>query len=82
MVKVKVLLFGPMAQVVQASEIMLQIDEPATCQQVLDALFSKHPELIEMATGARLAVNSSFAATDVCIHESDELALIAMVSGG
>jgi len=77
-----VLLFGPAAAAAGAPSIRLRIAPPATAAAVTSALAAADPRLAPFVKAGRLAVNHDFAAPDRPIRESDELALIAMVSGG
>jgi molybdopterin converting factor small subunit len=78
----KVLLFGPAAKAVNSRHAEVRVSLPTTAGAVLQALASQRPEITFALPGSRLAVNHAFAAADAVIHPGDELALIAMVSGG
>ena len=78
----KVLLFGPAAKAVNSRHAEVRVSLPTTAGAVLQALASQLPEIAFALPGARLAVNHSFVQADARVHPGDELALIAMVSGG
>lgn len=81
------LIFGPAAAAAGADRVSVRVpDEPAgaTAAAVLRAAADQHPALADLAAsrGARLAINHEFAAPHDRVRPGDELALIAMVSGG
>ncbi len=76
------LLFGPAAIAVGRERVMLRVDAEATCEQVLIAMGACEPKLGPFVASGRLAVNHAFAPSDQVVREGDEVALIAMVSGG
>lgn len=80
--QVRVLLFGPYALALGQSSCTVSVRDDATACAVLDEIKRSMPALAPLMTGARLAVNHSFASLDVPIRENDEVALIGMVSGG
>lgn len=77
----RVLLFGPAATAAGTGQITLESPAPLTARATLERL-AEVPALRPLLTGARLAVNHAFVAPDHPVRESDELALIALVSGG
>jgi molybdopterin converting factor small subunit len=79
---VEVLLFGPAARVAGARSVQVRVHASATASDVLRSLPQQHPEIAFALPGSRLAVNHAFAGADTIIRRGDELALIAMVSGG
>jgi molybdopterin converting factor small subunit len=79
---VEVLLFGPAARAAGASSAQVRVPARATVSCVLQALAAQRPEIAFTLPGARLAVNHRFAQGDATVHPGDEVALIAMVSGG
>ena len=78
----KVLLFGPAAKAENSRHAEVRVSLPSTAGAVLQALASQHPALAFALPGSRLAVNHAFAEPDSAVRQGDELALIAMVSGG
>jgi molybdopterin converting factor small subunit len=81
--QVAVKLFGPAAQRVGAREVRVTLEgERATCQALRAALARAAPALGEILPMSRFAVNQEFAGDDDLVSGGDEVALIAMVSGG
>jgi len=78
----RVSLFGPQAAAVGAAHVELDLAPPCRCAQVRDALRRTAPALANSLDAARLAVNHRFAPEDHLINTGDEVALIALVSGG
>lgn len=81
LVQVSVLLFGGAAELAGARSVTVDADPPR-CDAVLSALGRSVPALRPQLASARLAVNHEFAASDRLVRAGDEVALIAMVSGG
>jgi len=80
--RVRVKLFGPAARAAGRDHADLTLPAGATCAHVLDALGSQSSELEPIVSGARLAVNHELADPGLSVNEGDEIALIALVSGG
>lgn len=80
----RIQLFGPLADAARSREI--HVDAPAagalSAAQVVEQIGQLEPRLRPMLASARLAVNCGFVAPEHAVRESDELALIGMVSGG
>jgi molybdopterin converting factor small subunit len=77
----RVLLFGPAAAAAGTNQITLESASPLTAAATLERL-AENPRLRPLLQGARLAVNHAFVSPDHPITGRDEVALIAMVSGG
>lgn len=81
--RVDVLLFGPLADAAGADRVRVDLpNDQATANGVLAALHEAHPALRSGLGGCRLAVNHAFAQGPTPIRESDEVALIGLISGG
>ena len=82
--EVTVLLFGPAAMAFGNDRAAVSTRPGTTCSELLSTLATQHAPLRPfLAPGvARLAINRTFAAPDQVVQAGDELALIAMVSGG
>ena len=80
--RLQVLLFGPAANAAGARSIEVNLPAPATVANLRTAIGAAHPALEKFLPPSRLAVNHEFAAEDRVLQESDEIALIGMVSGG
>ncbi|HMN40278.1 MAG TPA: MoaD/ThiS family protein [Phycisphaerales bacterium] len=76
------LLFGPAASTFGRGEVWVRVRDGATCREVLEAVTGVAPTLADHARGGRLAVNHEFAEAGRVVKGGDEVALIAMVSGG
>lgn len=80
----RIQLFGPLADAAQIREIL--VDAPAagalSAAQVIERIGQLEPRLRPMLASARLAVNCGFVTPEHVVRESDELALIGLVSGG
>lgn len=82
MARITVKLFGPQARLAGASELAVEVPEPATCRAIVAQLRAAAPALAASLANSRLAVNHAFAADDEPVAANDEVALIGMVSGG
>ena len=80
--EVTVLLFGPAAMAVGRERVVVRVESGATCGEVLQAMGAGEARLGPFVTSGRLAVNHAFADAQRVVGEGDEVALIAMVSGG
>lgn len=80
--QVRVLLFGPQAAGAKADAVRVSVETDATPEAVMAALARACPELGPSLASSRLAVNGVFADPATRIGETDELALIGLVSGG
>jgi molybdopterin converting factor small subunit len=82
-VVVTVKLFGPAAQRAGAREVPLTLrGERVSCAQLRAALAEARPAIADLLPASRFAVNQEFAGDDDDVSAGDEVALIAMVSGG
>lgn len=82
-----VLLFGPAATTANADRVVVEASEAEThggvkARDVLAALAAAHPSLGPIVSAGRLARNHDFAGPDEIVRPGDELALVALVSGG
>ena len=82
--EVTVLLFGPAAMALGKDRATVSTQAATTAAELLRLLEANHAALIPfVASGVgRLAVNRTFAPPGQTIGPDDEVALIAMVSGG
>ena len=76
------LLFGAASAALGTGRVRLALPSPCTARQALDHLATHDARLRPFTQAGRLAVNHRFASPEQPINASDELALIAMVSGG
>src|SRR5579863_3089204 len=80
--RVRVLFFGMLKDVVGCPQEDLDIDPGATLGRVFDLYGSRFPRLHELAGSIVLARNREFAEPSVGIQEGDEVAFLPPVSGG
>jgi molybdopterin converting factor small subunit len=81
--QVAVKLFGPAAQRAGSREVRVMLEgDRATCAALRAALAAAAPALADLLAASRFAVNHEFAGDDDPVGAADEVALIAMVSGG
>ncbi len=76
------LLFGAASTALGTGRVRLALPSPCTARQALDHLAVHDARLRPFTQAGRLAVNHRFAQADQAINPGDEVALIAMVSGG
>jgi molybdopterin converting factor subunit 1 len=81
-VRVKVLFFGRLKDVVGRSEQSLDLNDASTIEQLF-ALYSKRvPELGKYRSSVVASRNQEFAAWDTLLYSGDEVAFLPPVSGG
>ena len=80
--EVSVLLFGPAARAAGADAVTVRLKPGATAADLLRALAEQHPAIRSEASVGRIAVDHAFVDPSAPIEPGQELALIAMVSGG
>ena len=80
---VKVLLFGPQAQLLGQRAVEVAVwPGVTTCGEVLATLGALCPGLADSLPASRLAVDHEVAAADRVLRGDEELALIGLVGGG
>ncbi len=80
--RVHVLFFGMLRDLIGLSEQDLELPEDARLETVFDHYASQCPRLREMSDSIVLARNEEFAARDGALTDGDEVALMPPVSGG
>lgn len=80
--RIQVLLFAHAAERVGASAVALELPDPATVRDALDALEAAHPAIGPMRPVLAVAVNHVYSDVTTPVSDGDELALIPPVSGG
>lgn len=80
--KVCVLLFGPLASTAGARRVEVDLPPNSTLHTLRQRLHITHPALARHLPTSRFALNHEFAPDESTISPSDEIALIAAVSGG
>ncbi len=79
---VTVRLFARCRDLVGADAATIQIRERASVADLRIALAKRFPKLRGIIPNCAVAVNEDFAANDLLVNETDEIALIPPVSGG
>ncbi len=81
-VRIKVLFFGMLKDIVGAGEEELELSEPARVADIVDCYARRFPRLAEMRSSIVPARNREFARLSEEIRDGDEIALLPPVSGG
>lgn len=80
--RVTVRLFAAFRERAGANQIVVDVAEPATVADVVDAVVRAVPSLATIITAARPVVNQEFVASTLGVTAGDEVALLPPVSGG
>jgi molybdopterin synthase catalytic subunit len=80
--RVKVLFFGQLKDIVGRSEEILELPEQARLASVFEHYSAAFPKLGEMAQSIVLARNQEFSPAHAAVADGDEIALLPPVSGG
>ena len=80
--RVKVLFFGQLKDIVGRSEEILELPEQARLASVFEHYSAAFPKLGEMAQSIVLARNQEFSPAHSAVVDGDEIALLPPVSGG
>src|SRR5215213_187946 len=81
-VNIRVLFFGAARDVVEANELELVLDAPATVSSAFQSLKTRFSELERFGRSLLFAVNQEYATPDTQLKDNDELAVFPPVSGG
>lgn len=81
-VRVKVLFFGRLKDVVGHAEDSLDFAEASTIEQLFAFFSARVPELAKYRSSVVASRNQEFAAWDTLLHSGDEVAFLPPVSGG
>jgi molybdopterin converting factor subunit 1 len=81
-IRVRVLFFGRLKDVVGHSEDFLEIAEASTIEQLFAPYVTRHPELAKYRSSLVASRNQEFAAWDTPLRSGDEVAFLPPVSGG
>ena len=82
MMSVRVKFFGPLRDVVDADDLLLELPDHCTGEAAFDLLASRHPALKHWKESVRLAVNLEYKPFAEVLGPSDEVCFIPPVSGG
>ena len=80
--RVKVRLFAVARQVAGRSEVVVELDEPATVGDLKRALGAAVPELVSIMPRLMIAVGTEYADDARPLAADDDVAVIPPVSGG
>lgn len=80
--KVRVLFFGAARDAVDANQLELSLDAPATVGSAFQTLAARFSQLERFGRSLLFAVNQEYATPDTLLNENDELAVFPPVSGG
>ena len=81
-VRVKVLLFGRLREVIGVAEEAAELPEGLTLAQVFDRYAERFPKLAAFRGSMVVSRNQEFAAWETRIAAGDEIAFLPPVSGG
>lgn len=81
-VNIRVLFFGAARDVVDANQLDLSLDAPATVSSAFHNLVARFTQLERFGRSLLFAVNQEYATPDTLLKENDELAVFPPVSGG
>jgi molybdopterin synthase catalytic subunit len=81
-VRVKVLFFGMLKDIVGLSEDHIEVADGARVESVFAGYAGRFPRLTELQSSIVLACNQEFCERSAAIHEGDEIAFLPPVSGG
>jgi molybdopterin converting factor small subunit len=80
--RVQVLFFGMLKDVVGRASESLELSEPATVADVLEHYRQRVPALGRLLASVALSVNQHYAGPGTVLGANDEVALLPPVSGG
>ena len=79
---VKVRLFAGLKELVGGPEVLVDLGEDATLQDLEDELGRRYPRLKPLLASLAFAVDEEYRTRDYVLHDGDEVALIPPISGG
>ena len=81
-VRVRVLFFGMLRDIVGRAEECLDLADGAQLAAIFEHYARQFPRLTELRSSIVLACNQQFSAASTVVHEGDEIAFLPPVSGG
>lgn len=81
-IRVKVLFFGRLKELVGRNEDSVELPEFATIEQLFALYATRNPELARYRSSLVASHNQEFAAWDTLLRADDEVAFLPPVSGG
>jgi molybdopterin converting factor subunit 1 len=82
MIRVKVLFFGRLRELLSKAEDHAEIADGATLASLFECYAKKYPQLANFRTSLVASRNQEFAAWDTRLGAGDEIAFLPPVSGG
>lgn len=79
--KIQLLAFGITRDILETSNLVLELQEKSTVKDVQDLLYEKYPKF-KSINAIAIAVNEVYANTTTILENEDVVALIPPVSGG
>ena len=80
--RVVVLSFAQIREIVGAAAQELEIGEGSTVRDAWNELARRHAGLVELTDSTRIARNGSVVSAETPLHDGDEIALLPPVGGG
>ena len=80
--KLSIRLFASLKERVGASQISIEVNQPATVSDLLDEVVRVYPGIQPYLKTTLISVNREFASRSQPISQGDEIALFPPVSGG
>ncbi|HXI13110.1 MAG TPA: MoaD/ThiS family protein [Thermoanaerobaculia bacterium] len=81
-VKVRLLLFAVLRDIIGASEVELELEHGARAVDVWSLLRAKHPALSGYVLPPLTAINERYVPAETLLESGDDLAFIPPVAGG
>ena len=81
-IRVKVLFFGRLKELIGRAEDSAECAAAATIEQLFALYAARHPELAKFRSSVVASRNQEFAAWDAPLRSGDEVAFLPPVSGG
>lgn len=81
-VRVKVLFFGRLKEIVGRAEDSFDLAEGASIEDLFESYGARYPELVNYRSSLVASRNQEFAAWGTPLHAGDEVAFLPPVSGG
>ena len=81
-IRVSVLFFGRLKEIVGDAECSLEIAEGASLEDLFSRYAARHPELTRYRSSLVATRNQEFTPWNTSLHAGDEVAFLPPVSGG
>lgn len=80
--RVRVLLFGQLKDIVGRAEEPLELESGATLSAVMAYYANRYPKFAGLSKSIACSINQEYAPGSAALHEGDEVGLLPPVSGG